>query len=287
MKTMTTTVMPSLAPPLAVALGLGLVALPIEAQDMKTVSQSRSISGESTLDVQITYGAGELIVTPASGGVLYALDLRYDAEQFEPLTRYSAGRLEVGVEGRGRNIDLDDDDTGRLELRLAPGLPMDLRLEFGAGRAEVDLGGLALHDLDLETGASESRIDVSRPNPQVLRRAEFDVGAADFEARRLANLNLEELVVNAGVGKIALDFSGTLRRDLSVNIDMGLGALELRVPENVGVSLERSSFLTSIDADGFDRVDGVYYSPNWDSADRRIVVDVTAAFGKISIERTR
>jgi len=263
------------------------LALPAQAQDMKTVSQSRAISGQESLDVQVTYGAGMLSVGPAQGGVLYALDLRYDDSQFDPMTRFTGNRLEVGVEGRGRNIDLDDNDDGRLDLRLAPGLPMDLRLEFGAGRATVDLGGLALRDLDLETGASESRIDVSRPNPQLLRRAQFDVGAADFQATRLANLNLEELVVNAGVGRVSLDFSGTLRRDLSVDVDMGLGSLEILVPEGVGVRLEKSSFLTSFDADGFDRRDGVYYSPNWDSAERRITVDVTAAFGSISVERTR
>jgi len=271
-------------------LGAALVAttsLPAGAQEFRTVSQSRALAGEESLDVQVKYGAGVLSVGPADGGVLYALDLRYDERQFDPMTNFSNGRLEVGVEGRGRNIDLDDGDDGRLDLKLAPGLPMDLRLEFGAGRATVDLGGLALRDLDLETGASESRIDVSRPNPQVLRRAEFNVGAADFEATKLANLNLEELVVQAGVGRVALDFSGTLRRDLAVDVDMGLGSLEIRVPEGVGVRLDKSSFLTSFDADGFDRRDGTYYSPNWESASRRITVDVTAAFGSISIERTR
>ncbi len=264
-----------------------LTALPTDGQDMRTVSMSRALSGQNALDVQVKYGAGSLSIQPADGGVLYALDLRYDESQFEPVTEFDGRRLQVGVEGRGRNIDLDDDDDGRLDLRLAPGVPMDLRLEFGAGRASVDLGGLALRDLDLETGASESRIDVSRPNPEMLRRAEFDVGAADFEATRLGNLNLEELVVNAGVGRVALDFSGELQRDVRVEVDMGLGALELRVPDGIGVRLDKDSFLTSMNADGFDRRDGVYYSSNWESAERRIQVHVNAAFGSISVTRIR
>lgn len=272
---------------IATAALAALTALPVDGQDMRTVSMSRALSGQDALDVRVRYGAGRLSIRPADGGVLYALDLRYDESQFEPLTEFDGRRLEVGLEGRGRNIDLDDEDEGELDLRLAPGLPMDLRLEFGAGRATVDLGGLALRDLDLETGASESRIDVSRPNPEMLRRAEFDVGAADFEAIRLGNLNLEELGVNAGVGRVALDFSGALRRDVDVEVDMGLGALELKVPEGVGVRLEKDSFLTSIDADGFDRRDGVYYSSNWESAERRIRVHVKAAFGSISVTRIR
>jgi len=272
---------------IAAAALAALTALPAAGQDMKTVSMSRALSGQNALDVQVKYGAGRLSIQPATGGVLYALDLRYDESQFEPLTEFDGRRLEVGLEGRGRNINLDDDDDGQLDLRLAPGVPMDLRLEFGAGRATVDLGGLALRDLDVETGASESRIDVSSPNPEMLRRAEFDVGAADFEAVRLGNLNLEELAVNAGVGRIVLDFSGALQRDVEVEVAMGLGALELRVPDGVGVRLDKDSFLTSMDADGFDRRDGVYYSSNWESAERRIQVHVEAAFGSISVTRVR
>jgi len=264
-----------------------MLSAPAAAQDMKTVSVSRVLGAQEALDVRIEYGAGQLSIGPAESGVLYALDLRYDESQFEPVTDFDGRRLDVGLDGRSRNIDLDDDDDGRLDLRLAPGLPMDLRLEFGAGRAILDLGGLALRDLDVETGASESRIDVSRPNPETLRRAEFDVGAADFEALRLGNLNLEELSVAAGVGKVALDFSGSLRNDIDVDVSMGLGSLELRLPESVGVRIDKDSFLTSFDADGFVQRDGEYYSSNWESAERRIHVQVEAAFGKISVIRTR
>ncbi len=264
-----------------------MLAAPAAAQDMTTISTSRALSGETALDVRIEYGAGQLFIRPAESGILYALDLRYDESQFEPVTEFSGQRLEIGLDGRGRNIDLDDGDEGRLDLRLAPDVPMDLRLEFGAGRAEVDFGGLALRDLDVETGASESRIDVSRPNPETLRRAEFDVGAADFEALRLGNLNLEELSVTAGVGKVALDFSGALRHDVDVEVSMGLGSLELRLPESVGARIDKDSFLTSFDADGFVERDGAYYSSNWESAERRIRVQVEAAFGKISVVRSR
>lgn len=264
-----------------------MLTAPAAAQDMKTVSVSRALGGQNALDVRIEYGAGQLSIRPADSGVLYALDLRYDETQFEPITDFDGRRLEIGLDGRGRNIDLDDEDDGRLDLRLAPDVPMDLHLEFGAGRATVDLGGLALRDLDMETGASESRIDVSRPNPGTLRRAEFDVGAADFEALRLGNLNLQELSVTAGVGKVALDFSGSLRNDIDVEVSMGLGSLELRLPEGVGARIDKDSFLTSFDADGFVERDGAYYSSNWESAERRIRVQVEAAFGKISVVHSR
>lgn len=266
---------------------LALGTAPLGAQQMETLSVSRAASGERQLDVRVTFGAGELFVKPGSRGTLYAMDLRYDADSFEPINRFDGRRLELGLEGRRRGIDIDDDEAGRLELELAPGVPMDLRMEFGAGRGEIDLGGLALRDLDIETGASETRIDVSEPNRETLRRVELDVGAAEFTALRLGNLNPEEIVVNAGVGDITLDLTGSLDRDVEVDVDLGLGAIEIRVPEGVGVRVDKSSFLTSLDADDFVKRDGVYYSPEWQEASRRIDVSIDAAFGSIEIVRVR
>ena len=48
---------------------------------------------------------------------------------------------------------------------------MDLELEFGAVRADIDLGGLSLTTLSVETGASESLLDVSLPNPIAMTQA--------------------------------------------------------------------------------------------------------------------
>jgi hypothetical protein len=273
---------------LGLASVLALTTTPLGAQQMETISVSRAVSGEEEVDVRVKFGAGELFLKPGSRGTLYAMDLRYDSRTFEPINEFDGRRLELGLEGRGRNINLDDDDeVGRIELELAPGIPMDLRLEFGAGRGKIDLGGLALRDLDIETGASDTRIDVTRPNPERLRRVDLDVGAAEFTALRLGNLNPEQISVNAGVGDITLDLTGSLEHDVRLDVDLGLGAIEIRVPEGVGVRVEKSSFLTSLEADDFIKRDGVYYSPEWQEASRRIEVEIDAAFGSIEIVRVR
>ncbi len=273
---------------LAAVVALG-AALPTSAQELKTLSVSRAVSGQEQINVLVHYGAGELTLSPARSGTLYSMDLTWDERAFQPVNEFDGRQLEIGTRSaeRGRNLNLDGDRLGELKVMLAQGVPMDLRLDFGAGRAVVDLGGLELRDLDLKTGASESTLDVSRPNPGSLRQAHLDIGAAQFTAHNLGNLNLERLEVNAGVGDIKLDFAGSLKHDVVVDIDMGLGSLELTIPEGVGVRVERSSFLTTFDAEGFDRRDGVYYSSNWDSADRQIEIDIKAAFGSIRVVRTR
>lgn len=273
---------------LGAGVGLLLVVGGAEAQSWRTVTTSRQLAGEESLDVEVSYGAGRFRVGPAEPGLLYRMQLRYDEEAFEPVNEYRDGRLRLGTEGNGEGISLGRGRSGgELDLRLTRAVPMDLRLRFGAVRADLDLGGLSLTDLELSTGASESRIDVSEPNPVPMRRAELEVGAAEFTARHLGNLNAERIEIDAGVGEVTLEFTGEWRRDAAVTVDLGLGALELRFPEGLGVKLEKDSFLTSLDAQRMVKRNDAYYSLGWDEAERKITVSVDAALGSVSVAWVR
>lgn len=267
------------------AAAAALLTLPLaaEGQNWKTVTMSQQLEGENDLRVSVRYGAGRFSIRSVAGGLLYRMHLEYDENRFEPVAEYSANRLELGVETRRRGLDIDTDEAGELRLELARGVPMDLDLEFGAVKADLDLGGLALTDLDLRTGASESDIDVSEPNPSRIETARFEVGAAEFTARNLGNLNADRIEVDAGVGSITLGFEGRWRRDTRVDIDMGLGSLELRVPEGLGIRLRKDSFLTSLDSEGLVKRGDVYESLNFDAADRRVTIELDAAFGSVSV----
>jgi len=272
------------------ALGALLAGLPASAaaQDWRTVNLSRQNDGVSDARVEVTYGAGRFTFGPADAGLLYDMQLRYDADAFEPLAEWDGHRLRLGVDGRSRNIRLGDGrDQGELELGLARDVPMELTLDFGAVQADLDLGGIHLTELDLSTGASESTLDVSEPNPGRMRRAVFEVGAADFTARRLGNLHAREIEVSAGVGSLTLWLNGEWVEDARVSVKMGLGSLELRVPEGLGLRLNKESFLTSLDAERMVRRGDSYYSEGWDEAERRVTIDLNAAFGGVEISWVR
>ena len=254
------------------------------AQSWRTVTMSRQLSGESDMQVRIRYGAGRLNIHSAESGALYRMELRYDEDTFEPVATYDDDRLELGVKSIRNRINWPKNrDSGEMNLTLARNVPMDLDLEFGAVRAEVDLGGLQMTRLELTTGASESRIDISEPNLILMSRADFEVGAADFHVRSLGNLNAEVINVDAGVGNVVLDFRGRWQRDADVSVDLGLGALELRFPEGLGVQVIKNTFLTSLDSEGLIKRGDSYYSLDWEEAERRVTVTVDAAFGSIDV----
>lgn len=254
-----------------------------QGQEWRTVTMSRQLERNDEIRVQVEYGAGRFTVRSVDEGLLYRMHLRYDEEHFEPIADLSGDRLRLGVESLGRSIRVGKREAGELELELARGVPMDLDLEFGAVQADIDLAGLALTDLELSTGASESEVTVSEPNPVRMGTASFEAGAAEFRVSHLGNLNAERIEVDAGVGSITLGFEGRWQRDARVSIDMGLGSLELRVPEGLGVRLRKDSFLTSLDSQGLIKRGDVYESLDYDDADHRIDIDLDAAFGSVTV----
>lgn len=254
-----------------------------QAQSMRTVTTSRQLEGEERVQVDVSFGSGRVSVRPVDEDLLYRMTLRYDEDRFEPVSDYSDQRLRVGVESisgprfRGRG------ESGELGLELTRDVPMDLDLELGAVQAEVDLGGLALTSLELRTGASESTVEISEPNREAIETARFEVGAAEFTLRRLGNLNAERVEVDAGVGALTLWLDGEWQRGTRLAIDMGIGALELRVPEGLGIQLHKDSFLTALDSEGLVKRGDTYESLDWSEAEHQVTIDLDAAFGSVKV----
>jgi hypothetical protein len=254
------------------------------AQDWQTLTTARQHAGEDALSVDLHYAAGRLNIGPGDPGTLYRARLHYDAARVEPVSRYAAGRLTIGIETvmgwrRGGSAE-----SGELDLRLSPEIPLDLQLKFGATAAELDLGGLRLRSAEIATGASETNVRFSAPNPERMARLDLKAGAAAFRAHRLANANAERIHVSGGVGDMLLDFSGTWQGDAAADISMGIGALTLRLPRELGVRLSRRAVLSSFQPVGFVNRDGVYYTDNWDAAPFQLTLDVSSALGSVEIQ---
>ena len=287
-------------------MGRGLVLLGVNAlvailspldaaivQNSQTVTTSQKLEDTDEKRVSIEFSAGRLAIRPIDEGLLYRLKLRYKKDYFEPVTDLSGNRLHLGVERirkgfRGIFNWNSSGEGNEFDLELTREVPMDLHINFGAGSAELDLGGLALTGLEFNTGASESRIKVSAPNREQILKAQFNVGAADFQLEQLGNLNAEDIEINAGMGSFEISLDGSWQRDAVISIDMGIGSLELHVPEDLGFQLRKNSFLTSLDGvRDLVKEGNAYYSLNWDEADRNVTVDLDGALGSVTVRLIR
>jgi hypothetical protein len=251
------------------------------AQDWRTITSMRQVGREDQLNVDLVYAAGQLDLVPGRKGVLYRSTLRYDADVIQPQLSYRNETLKLGLEdvrARGRNMK-----SGQLRLELGPDVPLELDLQFGAARANLDLSGLPVHKLKVATGASETDLRIEQPNPETCEELDLQVGAASFRAYGIGNLNPKRVDFSGGVGEVTLDFTGKARADTDVHIEMGLGSLTLRVPRGTGVRVRKTGLLVGFDSQELVKRGDMFYSQDWESAGRRITFDVQAALGSIRV----
>lgn len=284
---------PGLAIAAAVTL-LGALAGPASAQDWRTVSKARQNRGADILELKVNYAVGRFALHAGPDRLLYRYNARYDEDIFKLSSNYlesdGQGTLSINLDGHD-GIELKsfkdyERKAGELDIEVAPTTPLALNLKLGAVEADLDLGGLRIERLVLETGASETGVSFDEPNPGVARYCTFKAGAASFEVRGLGNSGCQEVSMSGGVGALTLDFSGEWKSDIRGSINVGLGSIEILVPPEVGVRIDRSTFLMAFDAPDFVKEDGgVWLSPNWDSADRRLNLTVSGALGGIKIAR--
>lgn len=255
--------------------------------DLRTLESSRQLRDSSSLAVRIRYGAGRLVLRPTREPLLYDAELRYDPERSTPVLRYDSigRRLEIGTALEGQQVSRGR-QSGSLRLALTTRAPLALEVDLGAASAELDLGGLALETLRLASGASETRVRFDSLAVRPLRRLDVSAGAATLRIDGLGNARVPFVKVDAGVGDVALDFGDRWTTDTEIEASVAMGSLLLRVPQGVAVRVTMDRFLAGFDhGDELRRRDGGWESPDWATAERRLRVRASAAFGKLRLER--
>ena len=273
----------------AVTLGLCLWAGAAQAQTMRPFTTFRQLHGEARLNARVEYGAGSLRVEPGQPGELYRMNLSYDEDRFVPVSDFEASSRTVvlGLRAAGQGgvrVVSRNQLRQRATIALSPRADLALDLSIGAVDADLELGGLRISDLGLQTGASRATVRFSRPNGMRCRHAAFSAGAAEVSVFGLGNSRCEEIEFEGGMGKILLDFGGVWSSSARVEVKMAMGEITLRLPRRVGIRLTRTKFLSRFESAGLLRRGDSFVSPNYDTAEHRLDLDLTTAMGGVSVE---
>jgi hypothetical protein len=171
---------------------------------------------------------------------LLEADFTYNVARLKPEVEYTGGTLVVRQpEAEGRPV-LQGINGFRNEwsLRFNNDVPMEMRLNMGAGTSNLKLAGLSLTRLDVKVGAGESTIDLSGDWPRDLDVA-IAAGAGNITLRLPKDVGVR-VVVEAGLGTI--DAPG-LTKDWNVYTNSAYGGsdvtLQIKIEAGVGqVNLE-------------------------------------------------
>lgn len=259
------------------------------AQSWSTRSLSRRSLGEDLLEVNVKFASGALRLRAGSPTSLYRAELRYDADHFEPTAAYDAGSgtLRLGVEGDSDRDgwEMSQESGQYLDVELSPLVPLSLHVEFGMAVGMIDLGGLSLSRAEIASGASETVVAFSEPNRIRCERLEVAVGAAELIVRELGNARCASIEIAGGAGKMTVDLTGEWDAglDTQIKLTVGVATLTLRVPENLGVAVELTRLFAGFESSGFTKRGDRYFSNNYDTAETKVALAITAALGDVDV----
>jgi hypothetical protein len=189
-------------------------------------------------NVTLRMGAGRLRL---EGGAAELLEgtFRFRRERYRPEFDYRVfgergelvvrHRRRLGVFGSGRNA---------WEIRLHDGLPINLRVNLGAGESELDLRRVNLERLDIDMGVGEMNLDLRGQLTKDLKVSvdggvgsgriylPTDVGVRVHIDGGLGSIHADGLVKTEGY--YVNDAYGRSPVTLDVRVDAGIGSIELR-----------------------------------------------------------
>jgi hypothetical protein len=251
------------------------------------------ISNETSVVVSLEAAYGTVHIGSKTSGELFisdmlaepSIDVRTDVNY---KVQERTGFLELvlrPVERQRRSWGID---TGTWDLHFNRDVPLKFDIEMGAGRGLFDFSGMHIDRLNMSTGASNVTVRFNEPNKGFIEIMRIESGVSRFTGEKLGNANFGALKFEGGVGSYTLDFDGDLRHEAYVNVELGIGAVTLIIPEHIGVKLNAQQRLfSSVDVpDDLERIGkDEYVSKNFESAAGRLIIQIESGLGSVRVRR--
>ena len=244
------------------------------------------------LDVSISYGLGELTIGSSNEKNVIEGTITYDSSRITPKINMesvsSSGVLTIKTEknkDRNHHIHKRKDFDNEMEFYFPPQIKTNLFLDFGVGDAEIDLTDIAVAKLNINCGLSDVEIEINDRNSVVCESVSIENGLGDLDISGLGNLAAKHVDINIGLGSADIDFTGDKIYDTDINVDVGLGSLDMVLPDKANIKIYvDASFLSSVDIYGLKKKkDKLWVSPNWESNYPTISMDVNVGIGSVDI----
>lgn len=216
-------------------------------EDLKTVEISEPLQGATSADVEISFGLGVLRLGALTGS-----------------DKLIEGTVAVGRDEEVISSRQGSGDATRYTLR-AEGT-MRVLPSFGWWRRGAEERTWNLHlnrevpmSLSVNTGAGQSFLNLER-------------------------LNLTRLAVRTGVGQTTLTLPERGRFRAEVNA--GVGQVIIRIAEGMAARIQVDAGIGGVDVQGNYRRpdDDTYISPDYDSAENRVDLEVDGGVGQVKVE---
>ncbi|MGQ0605155.1 MAG: toast rack family protein, partial [Anaerolineales bacterium] len=212
----------------------------------ETVNIDEAAPDAEVAKVNLEMGAGNLVLAGGSDSLVSGAVTTNVAEWKPTVARDGETVTIQQGDTNDNNFGIPDNDVKNAwDLKLGS-MPLELEINAGAYDGKIELGGLHLQRININDGAATSKVNFEEPNLGEMKLLRYSTGASTVTLTNLANANFDELVFDGGAGTYTLDFGGTLARDGTVNIEVGVCTLTLIIPSDTPAKVNVTGGLNTI-----------------------------------------
>lgn len=190
------------------------------------------------------------------------------------------GNLELNLSAADLNMGVSED---QLIDYVIPDQIVDTQFDVNSNTAKFKFS--EKNNLNLERLARKNMSYDLYLSKDLLWYIDVNMGAADCNLN-LSKVPVRDLEINGGAGDFDLELSD-LQEKAEVSLNMAAGDANLVVPENVGVKVSVNGVVSdhNFSDQGLVKVGDDYETPNYDSAERTIYIEINSAASDITLER--
>ncbi len=230
--------------------------------------------------LRIEVGAASLDVRPGAKSLVSGT-VTYNVKGWAPSVSRTDDSLVIKQETKGIQGFPTSSVKNKWDIKLNEDAQIDLEINAGAYEGNLELGGLSLTGLRVEDGASDFTISFTRPNQVVMETLDYHTGASNITLKNLANANFKEMTFTGGAGNYTLDYAGELLRDAHVDVDAGVSAIKIIVPEGMNVVVQVNGEMKGVNTEGTWTVDSSEYSTTGEGP--VLTIDVNMNLGSLEL----
>lgn len=230
---------------LAAAIGWGLPAIGsagLGAQVERTETIAEDLKGASRAEVEIRFGTGTLYLAALPEGSQQLLAGTVDLSKGEGLhLSHTNERLELRSQGSwSTGPTVTTGERKKWDLELNRDIPIDLQINTGVGRSNIDLTQINLCSLDINGGVGQATVKLAQRGRYNVK---IDGGVGEIILSLPPGL-AARISVDGGLGGVSVDGNFSRRNDqyispdfdtaenrVEVSVDGGIGRIVIRQAE--------------------------------------------------------
>ncbi len=196
--------------------------------------------------VVLDLSQGEFEIHPDQPGQSIRVEASYDSEvylledYYESLPDSSwvygvrSGRTISGLQSLFRQL-MGGGHSPKIDIYLPADMPIELQVRVREGGFEAELGGLWITSADFRYNKGGFSLNFDEPLREPMERLTFRGSMGGFEATRLGNASPKFLDVVCRMGGADIDLRGPWSRDADIRLNVTMGGMSVRVPDDVQV----------------------------------------------------